>query len=106
MTSIEDGIGKAAKDLQSSAIAFDHAAHAIITTDTHIKVSTRLIQTSLGPARVTGLAKGAAMIGPNMATLLAFVLTDAPIAVEDLSKLARPAADQSFYCVRAEGQTT
>jgi glutamate N-acetyltransferase/amino-acid N-acetyltransferase len=106
MPCIEDGIRKAAKDLQSSAIAFDHAAHAIITTDTHIKVSTRLIQTSLGPARVTGLAKGAAMIGPNMATLLAFVLTDAPVAVEALAKLAGSAADQSFNCVRVEGHTS
>jgi glutamate N-acetyltransferase/amino-acid N-acetyltransferase len=106
MPCIEDGIRKAAKGLQSSAIAFDHAAHAIITTDTHIKVSTRLIQTSLGTARITSLAKGAAMIGPNMATLLAFVLTDAPIAVEDLAKLAGSAADQSFNCVRVEGHTS
>jgi glutamate N-acetyltransferase/amino-acid N-acetyltransferase len=81
MPCIEDGIRKAAKDLQSSAIAFDHAAHAIITTDTHIKVSTRLIQTSLGPARVTGLAKA-------------------------LAKLAGSAADQSFNCVRVEGHTS
>ncbi|MFL5243312.1 MAG: bifunctional glutamate N-acetyltransferase/amino-acid acetyltransferase ArgJ [Gemmataceae bacterium] len=106
MPCIEEGIRQAAKELQSSSIAFEHAAHAILTTDTHIKVSTRQIQTNLGTARVTGLAKGAAMIGPNMATLLAFVLTDAPVAVEGLVNLAASAANQTFNCVRVEGHTS
>ena len=106
MPYIEEGIRKAGKELQSSAIALNHAAHAILTTDTHIKVSTRLIQTPAGSGSITGLAKGAAMIGPNMATMLAFVLSDASIATEDLAALAKSAADQSFNCVRVEGHTS
>jgi glutamate N-acetyltransferase/amino-acid N-acetyltransferase len=46
------------------------------------------------------------MIGPNMATLLAFVLTDAPVAPDDLSALARRAADGTFNCVTVEGHTS
>jgi glutamate N-acetyltransferase/amino-acid N-acetyltransferase len=106
MPCIEEGIGKAAKELQGSAIALNHAAHAILTTDTHIKVSTRLIQTPDGSASITGIAKGAAMIGPNMATMLAFVLSDASIATKDLAALAKSAAEQSFNCVRVEGHTS
>jgi glutamate N-acetyltransferase / amino-acid N-acetyltransferase len=106
MPCIEEGIRKAGKELQSSAVALNHAAHAILTTDTHIKVSTRLIQTPDGSACIMGVAKGAAMIGPNMATMLAFVLSDASIATKDLAALAKSAADQSFNCVRVEGHTS
>src|SRR5262245_34597751 len=91
MPVIEKGIRAAARSLNSSAAALNDAAHAILTTDTRIKVSTREIQLDGQAVRVTGFAKGAAMIGPNMATLLAFVLTDAPVAVDDLSRLVRRA---------------
>jgi glutamate N-acetyltransferase/amino-acid N-acetyltransferase len=106
MPSIEEGIRKAAKELQEGPAALDNAAHAILTTDTHIKVATRLINTTSGSARITAIAKGAAMMGPNMATMLAFVLTDASIAAPDLAALAKLAADQSFNCVRVEGHTS
>jgi glutamate N-acetyltransferase / amino-acid N-acetyltransferase len=106
MPCIETGIRKAAGELAASASALDHAAHAILTTDTHIKVATGQVTTKAGTDRVTGFAKGAAMIGPNMATLLAFVLTDSPVDATHLAKLARNAADQSFNCVRVEGHTS
>jgi len=106
MPVIETGIRVAARSLNSSAAALDEAAHAILTTDTRVKVSTREIQLDGKTVRVTGFAKGAAMIGPNMATLLAFVLTDAPVAVDDLSRLVRRAADQTFNCVSVEGHTS
>ena len=56
--------------------------------------------------RLTGVAKGAAMIGPNMATMLAFVFTDAAVSSADLAALVGRAADQSFNCVSVEGHTS
>jgi glutamate N-acetyltransferase/amino-acid N-acetyltransferase len=106
MPVIEAGIAKAAQNLGSGSAALDRAAHAILTTDTRIKVSTRAVTLGNVEARLTGFAKGAAMIGPNMATLLAFVLTDASIRQEDLAELAPRAAAHSFNRVSVEGHTS
>ena len=106
MDRIEKGIRLAAGQLDASAAALDRAAHAILTTDTRIKVSTRLVDVGGQEVRLTGLAKGAAMIGPNLATMLAFVLTDAAAAPADLATLAARAADQSFNCISVEGHTS
>ena len=106
MPVIEAGIAKAAQSLGADAAALERAAHAILTTDTRIKVSTRTVNLAGTEARITGFAKGAAMIGPNMATMLAFVLTDAPITPDDLAALAPRAAAQSFNCVSVEGHTS
>jgi glutamate N-acetyltransferase/amino-acid N-acetyltransferase len=106
MSVIESGIRAAASELAPSATALDAAARAILTTDTRIKVSTREVHLDGSTVRITGFAKGAAMIGPNMATLLAFVLTDASVAVEDLARLGRRAADLTFNCVSVEGHTS
>lgn len=104
MPVIEKGIQLAAGKLERSANAFDAAAHAILTTDTRIKVSTRLLPGN--DIRITGFAKGAAMIGPNMATMLAFVLTDAPVEADHLATLAKRAAVATFNCVSVEGHTS
>jgi glutamate N-acetyltransferase/amino-acid N-acetyltransferase len=106
MPRIESGIRAAADQLEDSAAAFEHAAHAILTTDTRIKVSCQMIQAAGSEIHLVGFAKGAAMIGPNLATLLAFILSDAAVAPADLAKLARPAVDQSFHCVSVEGHTS
>jgi glutamate N-acetyltransferase/amino-acid N-acetyltransferase len=106
MPRIDEGIAAAAKQLDGSAIAFDQAARAILTTDTRIKVSTRVLTAGRSEVRLTGFAKGAAMIGPNMATLLAFVFTDAPVTPEHLAGLARRAAARTFNCVSVEGHTS
>jgi glutamate N-acetyltransferase/amino-acid N-acetyltransferase len=81
-------------------------ADAILTTDTCVKVSTRLCQVDGAAVRLTGFAKGAAMIGPNMATMLAFVLTDAAVTPDDLTRLARRAAEQTFNAISVEGHTS
>ena len=96
MEVFESGIPKAAQSASADARGLSHAAHAILTTDTRIKVSTREVA---GDVRLTGFAKGAAMIGPNLATMLAFVLTDAAVSPEDLAALAPRAADLTFNCV-------
>jgi glutamate N-acetyltransferase/amino-acid N-acetyltransferase len=106
MPCIEAGIRAAAGQLAATSEALDNAARAILTTDTAIKVSTRSLALPEGEVCVTGFAKGAAMIGPNMATLLAFVLTDAAVSAADLTRLARQAADQTFNCVSVEGHTS
>ena len=82
------------------------AAEAIMTTDTVPKAfSTQLV---LGGAtvHVTGVAKGAGMIHPNMATMLGFVATDANIAPELLQQAVRELADQSFNRVTVDGDTS
>jgi glutamate N-acetyltransferase/amino-acid N-acetyltransferase len=106
MPVIESGIRAAASELAPSAAALDAAARAILTTDTRIKVSTREVNLDDSTVRITGFAKGAAMIGPNMATLLAFVLTDASVAAEDLARLSRRAAELTFNRVSVEGHTS
>lgn len=106
MPVIEQGIHLAARHLAASAEAFDDVAHAILTTDTRIKVSTRSLQLNGSEVRLTGCAKGAAMIGPNMATMLAFVFSDAAVPADHLALLARRAAAVSFNCISVEGHTS
>src|SRR5262249_6023538 len=106
MPALESGISAAVPLLDETFTGLDHAAHAILTTDTRIKVSTRSIDIDGIEVRVTGFAKGAAMIGPNMATMLAFVCSDAAVGETDLHALVRRAAAQTFNCVRVEGHTS
>jgi glutamate N-acetyltransferase / amino-acid N-acetyltransferase len=82
------------------------AARAIMTTDTFPKLATRSV--ALGGVAVTinGIAKGAGMIAPDMATMLSFVFTDAPIAATVLQALLRKGADKSFNCVTIDGDTS
>jgi glutamate N-acetyltransferase/amino-acid N-acetyltransferase len=82
------------------------AARAIMTTDTFPKVATRTAL--LGGVEVTlnGIAKGAGMIAPDMATMLSFVFTDAPIAAPVLQALLRKGADRSFNCVTVDSDTS
>jgi glutamate N-acetyltransferase/amino-acid N-acetyltransferase len=106
MEKVKEGIRAAAANLDASRQAFERAAHAILTTDTRAKVSTRKIRIDDRDVHLTGFAKGAAMIGPNMATMLAFVLTDAPVAPDRLAGLARRAAAETFNCISVEGHTS
>ncbi len=106
MPKIESGIRAGVPQLTASEAALDAAAHAILTTDTRIKVVTRSLTLDGVEVRLTGLAKGAAMIGPNMATMLAFVLTDAAVSPADLAEVARRAAARTFNCVSVEGHTS
>jgi glutamate N-acetyltransferase/amino-acid N-acetyltransferase len=106
MPQIENGILAAATLLADTPTAFDDVAQAILTTDTRIKTATREIDVDGATVRLTGVAKGAAMIGPNLATMLAFVCTDAAISPDDLAAIARRAAEQTFNCISVEGHTS
>lgn len=106
MPRIEVGIGRAAGALAATPTAFEHAARAILTTDTCMKVSGRRLTLAGQDVHISGFAKGAAMIGPNMATMLAFILTDASVAEVDLAHILRSAVDRSFNCISVEGHTS
>jgi glutamate N-acetyltransferase/amino-acid N-acetyltransferase len=106
MPVLEAGIPKAVREAAPGRDALNHAAHAILTTDTGIKVASRVLELASGPITVTGFAKGAAMIGPNLATMLGFVMTDAAVDEHDLHQVLKAACETSFNCVSVEGHTS
>jgi glutamate N-acetyltransferase/amino-acid N-acetyltransferase len=85
---------------------FHEAAKAIMTTDTFPKVATARVK--LGDATVTinGIAKGAGMIAPDMATMLSFVFTDAPIAAPALQAMVSAEVVDTFNAVTVDGDTS
>lgn len=83
-----------------------NAAQAIMTTDTFPKLATRTVKLGGVPVTINGFAKGAGMIQPDMATMLSFVFTDAPIAAPVLQALLKRGADKSFNCVTVDGDTS
>lgn len=106
MPQIVQGIDQGMSQLQEGADALEAAAQAILTTDTGIKVATAEVAEGDQVYRLTGLAKGAAMIGPNMATMLAVIVTDAAVEHVDLQTVLRRAVDRSFHCISVEGHTS
>ena len=82
------------------------AAEGIMTTDTVAKAASRQVTIGGQTVTVTGIAKGAGMIRPNMATMLGFVATDATVAPALLSELAKRLADVSFNRVTVDGDTS
>jgi len=98
------GLAAAVADLRADNWAA--AAEAIMTTDTVPKAASRTVRLSGGQVSVTGIAKGAGMIRPDMATMLGFIATDARVSQEALQELVREAADQSFNCISVDGDTS
>jgi glutamate N-acetyltransferase/amino-acid N-acetyltransferase len=82
------------------------AAEAIMTTDTVPKAFSKKIRLSKGEVRVTGIAKGAGMIRPDMATMLGFIATDAAFPQKRLQQLLERAAERSFNCITVDGDTS
>ncbi len=103
MEKIEKGIADAAGRLAGDEASFDAAARGILTTDTTKKVASRTCVLGGREIRLVGFAKGAAMIGPNMATMLGLLLTDASLTSESAQRLLRKAADETFNCISVEG---
>lgn len=90
-------------------LAADHwaqAAEAIMTTDTLPKAASTRALVGSHQVTVTGIAKGAGMIRPNMATMLGFVATDAAVAPALMTRLARQVADASFNRITVDGDTS
>jgi glutamate N-acetyltransferase / amino-acid N-acetyltransferase len=84
----------------------DAFSHAILTTDVGPKVAQATFTLGGRRGRVLGIAKGAGMIHPNMATMLAFVMTDADLAPAALQSSLKSAVDQSFNAISVDGDTS
>jgi glutamate N-acetyltransferase/amino-acid N-acetyltransferase len=82
------------------------AARAIMTTDTFPKVATATVKLGKAEVSINGMAKGAGMIAPDMATMLAFVFTDAPIAAGVLQSLLKSGVEDTFNAVTIDGDTS
>src|SRR5205085_2781701 len=96
------GIHAASGQVAAKEDAFVAAARGMLTTDTTHKIASRA--TSIGGQSIVlaGMAKGAAMIGPNMATMLGVVLTDAALEPESAQELLSSVADETFNCISVE----
>jgi glutamate N-acetyltransferase (EC 2.3.1.35) len=99
----------AAVPVAQAALAADGwlaAARAIMTTDTVAKGASRSVEVDGQRYTVTGIAKGVGMICPNMATMLAFIATDAPLTAAATEAALRAAVARSFNCVTVDGDTS
>lgn len=86
--------------------SFDDVAHAIMTTDTFVKVERRQGQAGGESYCIEGMAKGAGMIQPNMATMLSFLVTDAAVDPAFLRSAFSEAVDGSFNAITVDGDTS
>ncbi len=101
-----DRIVKALPRIHLSVGGWDEMSRAIMTTDTRPKVAEREVWLRGKPVRIGGNAKGAGMIHPDMATLLAFVTTDALLHSASAERALRVAVDASFNAISVDGDTS
>jgi glutamate N-acetyltransferase / amino-acid N-acetyltransferase len=103
MEAISAGALKCGQQLAADEAAFTAAARGILTTDKGIKIGSRRLEIEGQEVRLAGMCKGAGMIGPQMATMLAVITTDARLTPEDAQGALKAAADESFNCISVEG---
>ena len=104
MTKLLPGAVQAVSELKSSG--WENAAQAIMTTDTRPKLFTQSAVVGGKPVKLTGIAKGAGMIHPNMATMLSVIATDAAISQPLLQDALRAANNLSFNRISVDGDTS
>ena len=104
MDKIESGLTPLMDALRTDGL--EDFADAICTTDTHRKVRSAHAKIGDRTVRVAGASKGAGMIHPNMATMLGFVVTDAPIDPEDLKQIWKEVCARSFNAITVDGDTS
>lgn len=92
--------------IELTEVGWDDTSRAMMTTDTRPKVTERELNLMAGTVRIGGVAKGAGMIHPNMATLLAFITTDAVVEASDLRRIVSRAADTTFNAISVDGDTS
>ena len=100
------GAGAAALLADLAEDGWERAADAIMTTDTVRKLTSREVAVGAGTVRVTGMAKGAGMICPDMATMLAYVATDAAVDPAVLQRCLEEAVEPSFNAITIDGDTS
>ncbi len=103
MDTLQAGIPLVAKELAPSAESFHRAAQAMMTTDTFPKQATQSVKIGNQIVRISGVCKGAAMIAPNMATMLCVIMTDASLAQSDTAKMLSISVEDSFNCISVDG---
>ena len=91
-------------DLDAEGIAI--AARAIMTTDTYPKGASAQVETSSGPVNIVGIAKGSGMIAPDMATMLAYIFTDAQIEQVELQGLLSSLNEVTFNAITVDSDTS
>jgi len=107
MDKIRAGIADAAKQLASDETSFICAARGIMTTDTVEKIASRQITFQSGETvTLAGFCKGAAMIAPNMRTMLAMIMTDIALEPAVAQKLLNESVAESFNCISVDGHTS
>jgi glutamate N-acetyltransferase / amino-acid N-acetyltransferase len=104
MDRVSSGIRAAAGEMTAGGGA--ELARAIMTTDTRPKLADATFECGGIEYTVGGVAKGAGMIHPDLATLLAFVTTDAPVSRSDLQSMLAQVGDNTFNCVTVDGDTS
>lgn len=103
MDKINQGIAAAAVKLGRSESSLIAAARGMLTTDTIHKLAGRTLTIGGREIQITGMAKGAAMMGPNMATMLALIMTDAPLSAAAAQAALSTATNDSFNCMSVDG---
>lgn len=103
MDKIGQGISAAAVKLGRSESSLIAAARGMLTTDTIHKLAGRTVTIGGREIQITGMAKGAAMMGPNMATMLALIMTDAAMTASAAQKALSTATNDSFNCMSVDG---
>jgi glutamate N-acetyltransferase/amino-acid N-acetyltransferase len=103
MAKVAEGIKASAGRLSRDAAEGVRSANAILTSDTRPKSVTARFVWEGKSVTIAGIAKGAGMIEPNMATMLAFVCTDAAASPSELRAALKSSSDQSFNCVSVDG---
>ncbi|MFW5726345.1 MAG: bifunctional glutamate N-acetyltransferase/amino-acid acetyltransferase ArgJ [bacterium] len=103
---IVKGIRENVKKLSNKANAGSFTANAILTTDTYAKEGFIEFEVDGKKAAMGGIAKGSGMIHPNMATMLAFVVTDVAVAPDMLDKMVKEAVNKSFNMITVDGDTS
>lgn len=104
MAPIEEGVPRLVSQLRPDG--WTDAARAIMTTDTRPKLVSRRVQIDGSEVRITGIAKGAGMIHPNMATMLSVIATDAKITQPLLERALKRAVGVSFNRISIDGDTS
>ena len=105
-TKFEGVLASCAASAEPGPAAWEAAARAIMTTDTFPKLATRTAEIGGVAVTINGFSKGAGMIAPDMATMLAFVFTDAAIPQAALQTMIAEGAATSFNCVTVDGDTS
>ncbi|MFK7818478.1 MAG: bifunctional ornithine acetyltransferase/N-acetylglutamate synthase, partial [Planctomycetaceae bacterium] len=103
---LQAGLSDVVEAVNDSADGYLAGATGMMTTDTVPKQSVRDVPVAGGTVRVSGACKGAAMIAPNMATMLGVVMTDAELTLEQADAFLRKGVDKSFNSVTVEGHTS